>query len=118
MLRAAEDTVDPRSCTISSTLELWSLLMGMAQNYSSSMTVHPAAWLARQLLQLADKVLLGVRQPDKVYHGMLVAAIQTAASKLMWHTHPQLGPWVTGSPADAALSARAAAALHQVRQLL
>lgn len=85
-------------------LALWAALMGTAQKYSNSLPIHPAAWLAPQVLRMAHQVLLRVRKPEDTYSNMLRTALRTAASKLTRRIHPQLCPLVTGRPAASVVS--------------
>lgn len=88
--------------------------MAIALDNSAHFVVHPAAWLAPPLLQLAHAVLQ-VPHSDRRYLMQMVLAVVAASSPgFSLPAHPQLCALVTGGPGDAALGATAAAALRQV----
>jgi hypothetical protein len=101
---------------ISTILGHWSMLLTAASQYSSSVLVQPAVWLAPPLLQLLHVCLQAPSVPYLPKRGVLLSVMGPVAT--MGYTlsaHPVLHQAVTGRPGDVALGAVAAQALRQVR---
>jgi hypothetical protein len=99
----------------SNTLGVWVALMAASQDYSSGMVVHPAVWLAPQLVQLAHLCLLAPLGKHSPTAALLDFTAVGAEAGFTLPAHPALYEAVKGQPGDVALGATAAAALHQVR---
>jgi hypothetical protein len=95
-------------------LNIWALLMFMAHDHSASIAVHPVAWLAPPLLQLAHSLLQVPYSSRLSLMHVLNSVVLTASPGFSLPAHPRLSAWVIGRPGDAALGATAAAALRQV----